>query len=228
MTTQNHGAGYDRLQFYPTGRELGQMAWAMFQDKDVCRLLEPSAGRGDLVMSSLPLPRHKYDDPRLRFEWDAVEIDPAHHALLRERGANVVGHDFLAHVNCAIYSHIIMNPPFNQGAKHVLHAWNTLFDGEIVAIINAETLRNLCSAERAMLARIVSEHGRVQFVKDAFKGDDVLRTADVEVALVHLVKKADRNEMVGDIISGLKKDGFKPDDLGWSTPQELEIGRAHV
>lgn len=120
MKRESDKARYDELQFYPTGRELAQQAWNMFENKEISRLLEPSAGRGDLVMARLPEPRHQYDQPRLSFEWDAVEIDASHHPLLRERGATVVGHDFLAHASCAIYSHILMNPPFNQGAKHVL------------------------------------------------------------------------------------------------------------
>jgi len=58
------------------------------------------------------------------------------------RQVAVVGHDFLEFKMGAIYSHIIMNPPFSQGAAHVLHAWHILYDGEIVALLNAETVRN--------------------------------------------------------------------------------------
>lgn len=220
---------YDYLQFYPTGKDLAEMAWAMFEEKDISRLLEPSAGRGDLVMACLKGSErdqyHGYSDKRhgLRFDWDAVEIDPQHHPLLRDRGATVVGHNFLHHTSCAIYSHILMNPPFNQGAQHVLHAWNTLFDGEIVAIINAETLRNPYSAERQMLLRIVTEHGNVRFVQEAFQGPDVERSAQVEIALVHLVKRADKTDMVGNILDGLAKDNATAADLGWDMPHELAL-----
>lgn len=31
-----------------------------------------------------------------------------------------------------------MTPPFASGVEHVLKAWNLLYDGELVAILNAE------------------------------------------------------------------------------------------
>lgn len=68
-----------------------------------------------------------------------------------------------------------MNPPFNQGCKHVLHAWDILFDGEIVAILNAETVKNPFSAERRLLAQLIEDHGSVEYIKDAFMDPDTQR-----------------------------------------------------
>jgi hypothetical protein len=214
----------DTLQYYPTPCALAERAWAKFQQQDISRLLEPSAGTGELVAPRLS-GRHSRERT---FEWDAVELDPRHHARLKELGARVVGYDFLNQGSCAIYSHILMNPPFAQGARHVVHAWNTLYDGEIVAILNAETLRNAHSAERQMLARLVSLHGSVEFIEGAFKGPDAQRSADVDVALVHLVKRADSEDILGDVTGSLKKDGAAAGEFAWRAPNELALPTGFV
>lgn len=217
---QHEQSSFDDFQFYPTPRRLATQAWGMFESRDIDRLLEPSAGRGDLIAPKTAGMRHRELE---RFKWDAIEIDATNHPLLIERGARVVGYDFLQFQGVGRYSHVLMNPPFAQGAKHLLHAWNQLFDGEIVAIVNAETLRNQCSAERLLLARVVAEHGHVEFVADAFHGEDVFRQAQVEVALIHLVKRASGSDIVGDMIEGLTRDEGAGDGGTWSAPNELSI-----
>jgi hypothetical protein len=214
----------DTLQYYPTPRTLAERAWAKFQQQDISRLLEPSAGTGELMAPRLS-DRHRRERA---FEWDAVELDVRHHARLKELGARVVGYDFLNQGSCAIYSHILMNPPFAQGARHVLHAWNTLYEGEIVAILNAETLRNAHSAERQMLARLVGLHGSVEFIEGAFSGPDAQRGTDVDVALVHLVKRADSENILGDLTGALKKDNPAADDFAWRAPNELALPTGFV
>ena len=97
-----------------------------------------------------------------------------------------------------------MNPPFANGVKHVLHAWDILFSGEMVAIVNAETIRNAFSNERQLLIKIIEDNnGTVEFVTDAFQSDDTEVKAVVEVAIIHLVKKQD---IKTSYITGLKKE----------------------
>lgn len=192
----------DQFQFYPTPPSLAHKAWATFKSRTFYRVLDPSAGAGDL----LTYPCGELYRGHRNMNMDGVEIDTTKHPLLKERGVKVVGLDFEQFDSGAIYSHIIMNPPFARGCEHVLHAWDILFDGEIVAIINAETLKNPLSAERRRLARIIEQSGSVEFIQDAFKGTDVLREADVEVALIHLTKQADTSSIVTDIFKGLREE----------------------
>lgn len=210
----------DDLQFYPTPQALAERAWAKFEDKNFIRVLEPSAGTGDLLAPKRMTDRY---GRRLYGQVDVIELDIRHHPRLREMGANVVGFDFLNHTNCAIYSHIIMNPPFAQGARHVLHAWQTLYEGEIVAILNAETLRNPFSTERQRLAKLIAEHGSVEFIADAFKGESVEREAEVEVALVHLKKRGDGADILGDMLENLRREQDKADELEFRMPHELAL-----
>lgn len=201
----------DQLQFYPTPPDLARRAWAKFKDQDFVRVLEPHAGNGDLATVN---PKDRYTDSYRSILPDCCEIDIAKHATLREKHLNVVGMDFLKFRSGAIYSHIIMNPPFNDGVKHVLHAWEIMWDGEIVCIINAETVRNPFSAERKLLASIIERYGEVEFIESAFIVPESERKTAVEVALIYLRKEADvSKDIIGPMLDELKRDNITSDLL---------------
>ena len=97
----------DAFQFYPTPKNLAAKAWAKFKNRDFVRILESSAGAGDLA-DGHPWSNDRYyrgTQPII----DCCEIDVTHHATLRGKGYNVVGLDFLGFGNASIYSHCIMN-----------------------------------------------------------------------------------------------------------------------
>lgn len=190
------------IQFYPTPPDLARRAWRKFKTV-FKRVLEPSAGNGDLLIN------HPFEDVwgrRGAPPIDCCEIDISKHSTLRGRGFNVVGLDFLRYASGAHYSHIILNPPFTDGAKHALKAWDLLWDGEIVAILNAETLLNPFSKERQRLAKLIEKHGEVEFIANAFTVQEAQRKTEVEVALVYLRKKASADDIVGDLLSELRRD----------------------
>lgn len=211
----------DELQFYPTPRWLADRAWNMFSDREFTRVLDPSAGEGALAQAA---PRDYYDRaPKV----DVIEIDASKHPILREHGLRVVGLDFLGFEGGHCYTHVVMNPPFAAGAKHVLKAWDMLWEGEIVAILNAQTLRNPFSAERKRLLQLVEDHGSVEYIADAFKGEEVVREADVEIALVHLVKPAECTEdWIGPVIESMRVDRNKEE--AFELPRELALPNSFV
>lgn len=201
------------FQFYPTPSPLILRAWNLFQNRDFARVLEPSAGDGRLVKVFKDEEDHPYGNRR-HMKVDCCEIDLSKHAELRENGLNVVGIDFLQFDSGSIYSHIIMNPPFADGVKHVLKAWDILWDGEIVAILNAETLRNPFSWERKHLASLIDEHGSVEYLVDQFSTPESERKTDVEIALVHLVKKgAYETGFMDSIMDSLHQDATRFDGI---------------
>lgn len=193
----------DDWQFYPTPMALGRRAWEKFKNPHPNRVLEPSAGDGALIKA------HPNWDERYHYrpKVDAIEIDISKHEALRKSGVNVVGIDFMTFSNGAQYSAILLNPPFKYGVQHVLKAWEILWDGEIVAIINSESLKNAFSKERQMLVRLIEQYGEVEFIADAFQGEDVAREADVEIALVYLRKQANIDkDIFSDLLSDLAQD----------------------
>ncbi|WAR45987.1 DUF4942 domain-containing protein [Methylomonas rapida] len=214
----------DNHQYYPTPEALSRKAWAMFKNQQFARVLEPSAGEGHLLR---PGP-YQYGK---RLPIDCIEIDIRKHAVLRDEGYAVVGMDFLQFQSGSVYSHIIMNPPFAEGAKHVLKAWEILFDGEIVAILNAETVRNPFSKERQLLLRLIEQHGEVEFLSEMFAGEDTERKTPVEIALVWLKKTSTfEQDILGSILDDLRQDRREADDLAgeFHLPHELALPNAFI
>lgn len=80
---------------------------------------------------------------------------------------------------------IIANPPFDEGDKHLLKAIEMMYCGEIVFLLNAETIRNPCTNTRKELARqLKSLSADVEYIDGAFKNAE--RPTGVEVALVYI------------------------------------------
>lgn len=220
------------FQFYPTGAHTAARMWAKFK-RPISHLVEPSAGSGALIRyakegfqsltdDEIPWLKEIPDEDvgvgrfqtnlrehaRKKFsgirEISVVEIDLQHHPVLKELGAKVLGYDFLQVQSLATASHVIMNPPFRDGCAHVLHAWDKVYDAEIVAIVNAETVKNAYSRDRQRLVELIEQHGSVEFLQDQFV-DDVERKTDVEVALIHLEKVPVRYLDMDAMLSGLKR-----------------------
>lgn len=212
------------FQFYVTPPELAARVWAKFEDRDFARVLDAFAGTGALA-AAVPKWSRNYGSRDVKI--DAIEQDGAKHPQLRELGLQLVGLDFFAFEGGEIYSHVVMNPPFAFGARAVLGAWEMLWEGEIVAILNAETIRNPYSAERQRLARLIEEHGSVEIIADAFKGAAVEREADVDCALVHLKKPAEcARDWIADLLARMETDPHRESDV--ELPMELALPRSFV
>ena len=201
---------FDGFQFYSTPFNLARKMWSKFENKNYTRILEPSAGKGDLIEPILKEQQDNYYRPAyaINKRIDCIELDVAKHSFLQnEKELSVVGVDFLKFSNGAIYSHIIMNPPFASGVHHVLKAWDIMWNGEIVALVNAETINNPYSKERQMLCSLIDKFGNVEFVEDAFLDPETQRKTSVSVAIIHLVKEADINsDVLGNILGSLNDD----------------------
>jgi hypothetical protein len=187
----------DNKDFYPTPRDL---FYKLIDGNRyiVGRILEPSAGKGDLIKYVKEYARHS--KPRI----DAIENDPRLSNILMSEGINVVWDDFLTYKTFKEYDYIIMNPPFSNGVDHVLKALelaeNQLSCCEIYAILNKETLANAYSNKRKELLRKLGEHkAEIRYVQGAFV--DAERRTDVEVALIHVkVEKAGAGKSIYDKI----------------------------
>jgi hypothetical protein len=150
------------------------------------KVLEPHAGKGDIVEAL-----------RSRYEYRhcgtpdicAIEIDPDLQATLRGKSIKLIDTNFLAYSAHDKFDLIIANPPFEDGDKHLLKAIDMLFRGQIIFLLNAETLRNPFSNSRKLLVRKLEELGaEIEYIPNAFVAAE--RKTLVEVALVNI--KIDR------------------------------------
>lgn len=240
----------DQLQYYPTGVRTAAKAWAKFR-RPVRHLCDPSAGKGHLIrhaqegfpgvpdeelpwvakIADTEVQEGRFrtrvrDYARMKFsglkEVSAIEIDIQHHSSLKELGAKIIGYDFLQVSSLATVSNLIMNPPFQQGCAHVLHAWDVLYDAELVAIINAETIRNPFSQDRQRLCSLIESHGSVEFLQDEFT-DEVERMTSVEIALIYLEKIPGQYLDVDALMGNLKRGDNRYSEIDVDTCNALAL-----
>ena len=100
--------------------------------------------------------------------------------------------DFLKYAGSYAFDLIVMNPPFSNGDEHLLKAWQILEHGNIVCLLNRETIDNLFSQKRQLLHQIIAENGSVEYLANCFATAE--RTSNVEVAMVRLEKKGKANK----------------------------------
>lgn len=164
--------------FYPTPKSVIEM---MVGAVDVCNkiVLEPSAGKGNIV---------DYLKTNGAKDILTCEIEPNLAKIVSQK-SRFINSDFFD-VKREDVSHIdliIMNPPFSQDDKHILHAWEIAPPGcEIISLCNYYTLDNSFSQNRKMLNEIINYNGRYDDLGNCFSSSE--RETDVRVACVHLHK----------------------------------------
>lgn len=117
--------------FFPTPLLVAQKAVQKLQLEDGMRVLEPSAGKADLVKPIIG-----------KAIIDCIELQETNVNYLRmvEGLNNIDQNDFLTTIPNPIYDRVLMNPPFlrNTYVSHIRHAFNFLRpNGRLVAIGSA-------------------------------------------------------------------------------------------
>lgn len=165
--------------FYPTPDDLIERMLSKVKGHPA-KILEPSAGKGDIVET---LGRF-YGDYR-SVDISAIEIDEDLQATLIGKGIKVIDTDFLAYAGPDKWDLIIANPPFLEGDKHLMKAMDIMYNGEIVFLLNAETLKNPHTNLRMdLVKRLTKLNAEIEYLDLAFR--DAERSTDVECALIYI------------------------------------------
>lgn len=175
-------------QFFPTPPAVVHALMEAAGPLDGKRILEPSAGRGDLLHQ---LPAH--------VDVTACEIDMRHHAALRqelkrlargvlvERPSDFV---FWTPATAGTFDVVLMNPPFSKGrdVRHILHAWSLLNPGgRLVSVASPSIEFSQRVAQVSTLRALISARGRIEKLPDgAFRASGT----DVRTVMVVLNKGA--------------------------------------
>ena len=179
--------------FYPTPLHLINLMVEGFAIEGK-RILEPSAGKADIVNYLI--------DHGATVE--ACENNPDLTEIVKSR-CKLVEKDFfnLTKERASHYDLIIMNPPFENGDRHLLHAYEIAAPGtSIICLLNANTLQNRHSRSRDQLQILVDAYGYYDVIENAFT--EAERTTGVNVALVRMTKPGgeQRNEFQGFFMDG--------------------------
>jgi predicted rRNA methylase YqxC with S4 and FtsJ domains len=163
-------------EFFPTPLSVLEQMGIDCYDK-VC--LEPSAGKGDII---------DYLNSNGAAEVLACEFNKDLATITATKG-QLIANDFFT-VTTEQVSHInliVMNPPFSNADKHILHAWNISPEGcEIIALCNYQTIENSRGYGRNELKSLISDYGESQNLGDCFSHAE--RKTGVEVGLIRLFK----------------------------------------
>lgn len=214
-----------RKNFYPTPPALADKLMQGIDWNFAQSVLEPSAGKGDLARVAankmynarrgFPVyDEHSKQEALEQADIDCVEIDSFLRSQLENTGFRVVHDDFLTFETQKRYDLILMNPPFDRGAEHLLHALELIeHGGTIRCILNAETIRNPCTPARQRLLKALETDSSIEYVSGAFA--DAERSSSVEIAIVH--KTVARKKPDSTIMEDMRK---APTYKTQETPQE--------
>lgn len=156
--------------------------------REIQSVLEPSAGKGDIC----DVIRSRIDSHYSRRSniIDVIEINPDLQATLRGKGYHLVQDDFLSFQTQKPYDLIIANFPFSTGEHHLEKALAMLKrnGGQLVCLVNAETLRNPWSNLRNIITRQLMEwDAQIEYLAGEFK--DAERPTQVDVALIRVKRE---------------------------------------
>jgi hypothetical protein len=175
-------------EFFPTPESVIELMGIDCYGKVV---VEPSAGSGNIVNWLLQ------NGAR---EVLACEKHPTLRKTLSGT-CQLIAEDFFT-VKPEQISHaelIVMNPPFSNGADHILHAWKIAPEGcEVIALCNWETINKNHWGVRRELAAVVEGYGEAINLGPVFQ--DAERRTDIGIGLVRLFKPV--------ISEGMDMDGF--------------------
>lgn len=188
-------------EFYPTPKELLDKITEEIDWKLIQSVLEPSAGKGDIV----DYIKEKYEEVTWNrdLDIDCIEIDNTLCQTLKGKELRVVHNDFLTFNTFKHYDLIIMNPPFSDGVKHLLHALSLQKDNfGIICILNAETIRNPYTNERKdLVSRLEKMNAEIEYMEGQFLSSE--RPTGVEIAVIKVFVPEKEKESF--IFDNLKK-----------------------
>jgi predicted RNA methylase len=144
--------------------------------------LEPSAGQGAIADAI------REAGGSLK----CVELDPVAIGVLRGKGHDVLGYDFLDvdPAGAEPFDRVVMNPPFtsDQDIKHVLHAFEFLRPGGTLIAIMSPGFTFGETAVRRLFREFVEKHGSI--VCELPAGTFSESGTEVRTVVVELMKEA--------------------------------------
>ena len=190
---------FKNQDLYPTPRMLAiKMLSKVKHWGSIKSILEPSAGMGDLVEAIQGNTYCKHSNKDI----SAIEIDPHCADMLRGKGIKVIDSDFLQYNGLEQFDLIVANFPFSDGEKHLHKAIDILFSGEIVCLLNAETLKNpYTNSRKDLVAKLNKLGAQIEYIQNAFSNAE--RKTDVEIALIYIEKI---REVETELFEGMNED----------------------
>jgi len=197
--------------YFPTPPNLIAKMLDKIDFKQISSILEPSGGSGHLIeaiIEKFKLSRSHYYNREVIWDIDTIELDNDLRHILKGKGYRVVHDNYLTFNTFKSYDCIIANFPFSEGDKHLLKTLEIQESGgQIVCILNAETLRNPYSnIRKELLDKLEHHNAEIEYIQNAFI--DAERSTNVEIALVYIsIPKPEHSSIILDDL--VKEEQFR-------------------
>ncbi len=193
--------------FYPTPDHVISRMLEGISNITSLSILDPQAGTG-AILDYISNMHGRYG--RNTSSLYAVEINPEFRPTLTDKGYKVVGTDIFDYPGLQHFNLILSNPPFDEGARHLLRVWEISNGATIRCLVNSETISNPYTSDRKQLALLIKEYGWVKELGPVFKNAE--RPTGANVSLVHLQDAREREAFTA---------GFDPDTID---PSDFDLG----
>lgn len=189
--------------FYTTPREVFDLM-TMGEDLTDAVVLEPSAGSGNLV---------KFCKEMGARYVKACEINDTLRAALFSQ-CLVIAPDFLTvgRDQVADVTHIVMNPPFTNVSRHILHAGDIAPDGCTIIALCPSSRFTYMAGDTKKLAEVIDLFGTREDVGDVFNAATADRKTGAEISVIRLYKPSEKSEDFEGVEWDETPEGW--DDLG--------------
>ncbi len=191
------------LEFYPTPKTLLDKVLDGIKWSHIGSVLEPSAGKGDIVKHILETSSN-YPHYNRSLDVDCIEKEKNLQKIIKGNEYKLVHDDFLTYHTFKQYDLIVMNPPFSDGDKHLNKALDMQerTGGDVICILNAETIKNpYTNLRKALIQRLDKAGAEIEFMEQAFSSAE--RSTDVEIAVVKV--HYEKPEFDSSILDSLKQ-----------------------
>ena len=187
--------------FYPTPKNVitKMVSGIDFRGKTI---LEPSAGKGDIVNFIKEKGGECY----------CIEQQPELVSILQGDNHKVISYDFLTYQPDMIFDYIVMNPPFDNGHKHLEMALEIGNGAEIICLLNQETILNPSSKSRELLKEKLEKlNYEYELLGDCFKTSE--RSTGVKVVMLKVKSKVHQDSFNFNFEFKEKHEKFNPEDI---------------
>lgn len=170
------------IDFFPTPKALGQRMATLARIGEGDRVLEPSAGNGNLADAA----------KAAGAQVDVIEISSQLRDILEAKGHAVVAHDFMTYEPADKYDAIIANPPFSgrKDAEHIMRMFTMLKSGGSLVAIAGEGVFIGSDAKAVAFRDWLDNHGAEvePLGQGTFKDANLLATTGANARLIVMRK----------------------------------------
>lgn len=158
--------------------------------REVCKYSFSEQKLADISREMEPLKNMYWREPSSMSQAQKLSLKSLEYELNARKSVDVhlVHDDFLSYKSFKKYDLIVMNPPFKNGAAHLLKALDMQKDGgSVCCLLNAQAIRNPYSEERQHLLRELTRlNADIQFIGPAFTAADAVRKTDADVVIIRV------------------------------------------